>query len=226
MSTITAPVRSPATSSAFGFRAEPDRRAWVEGQGTRRASEPGRYGRRAGRGPRGIGGTGGRRLRRRGPRVPRLAGHAGARSGPRALPLPRDCWKKHFLDIAKGIVRENGKLLSEAKGSLRRGIDGVEYACGIPAQLLGQTLNDVRATSIAVNPRAGRRRGRHPAVQLSGHDPAVDDAGRRGLRQCVHPEAGGEAPLTGTRLVELFAEAGLPAAWSAWSREARKSASG
>src|SRR6476659_8126528 len=79
---------------------------------------------------------------------------AAARAFPgwRATPPPdrarvlfkfRELLEANYLDLARGIVRENGKLLSEAKGSLRRGIDVVEFACGIPSQLMGQTLPDV-----------------------------------------------------------------------------------
>ena len=55
----------------------------------------------------------------------------------------RELLETHYLDLAKGIVRENGKLLSEAKGSVRRGIDVVEFACGIPSMLMCRTLPDV-----------------------------------------------------------------------------------
>src|SRR6202023_4015393 len=41
------------------------------------------------------------------------------------------------------IVRENGKLLSEARGSLRRGLDVVDFVCGVPSQMMGQTLTDI-----------------------------------------------------------------------------------
>ena len=55
----------------------------------------------------------------------------------------RELLEKNFSDVAHSIVRENGKLLSEARGSLRRGLDVVEFACGIPSQLMGQTLTDI-----------------------------------------------------------------------------------
>jgi malonate-semialdehyde dehydrogenase (acetylating) / methylmalonate-semialdehyde dehydrogenase len=41
------------------------------------------------------------------------------------------------------VVRENGKTMSEARGEVRRGIDMIEYACGIPSLLMGRTLPDV-----------------------------------------------------------------------------------
>src|SRR5215469_5284545 len=79
---------------------------------------------------------------------------AAARAFPgwRATPAPerahvlfkfRDLLEKHSSDVAHSIVRENGKLLSEAYGSLRRGLDVVEFAYGISSQLMGQTLTDI-----------------------------------------------------------------------------------
>ena len=65
------------------------------------------------------------------------------RIGPASCSASASCSKQNFDELARLIVRENGKLLSEARGSLRRGIDVVEFACGIPSQLMGQTLPDV-----------------------------------------------------------------------------------
>src|SRR5262249_59693148 len=63
----------------------------------------------------------------------------------RARPLfrYRELLESHYDELARLVVRENGKLLSEAKGSVRRGIDVVEFACGIPSLLMGRTLPDV-----------------------------------------------------------------------------------
>src|SRR5258708_28980844 len=79
---------------------------------------------------------------------------AAARAFPgwRATPAPdrahvlfkfRELLEKNSSDVAHSIVRENGKLLSEARGALRRGLDVVEFACGIPSQMMGQTLTDI-----------------------------------------------------------------------------------
>ncbi|MFZ0870634.1 MAG: CoA-acylating methylmalonate-semialdehyde dehydrogenase [Rhodanobacter sp.] len=38
----------------------------------------------------------------------------------------------HFDELAELITRDNGKLLSDAKGEVIRGIEIVEFACGIP----------------------------------------------------------------------------------------------
>src|SRR6266540_5912708 len=79
---------------------------------------------------------------------------AAARAFPawRATPPPdrarvlfrfRELLEANFDDLARSIVRENGKLLSEARGSLRRGIDVVEFACGMPSLLMGRMLPDI-----------------------------------------------------------------------------------
>src|SRR5581483_11183117 len=49
----------------------------------------------------------------------------------------RELLEKNFAALAGLLVRENGKLISEARGDLRRGIDVVEFACGIQSHLLG-----------------------------------------------------------------------------------------
>ncbi len=53
--------------------------------------------------------------------------------------------EEHFDELAMTVTRENGKTLDESRGSVRRGIENVEHACGIPALMMGQTLEDVAA---------------------------------------------------------------------------------
>src|SRR5256886_10569831 len=53
--------------------------------------------------------------------------------------------EQHFEEIAAMVTRENGKTLDEARGSVRRGIENVEHACGIPTLMMGKTLEDVAA---------------------------------------------------------------------------------
>ena len=53
----------------------------------------------------------------------------------------------HFDELAAIVTRENGKTLDESRGSVRRAIENVEHACGIPTLLLGAALEDV-ATGI------------------------------------------------------------------------------
>ena len=45
--------------------------------------------------------------------------------------------------IARVVSRENGKTHAEAVGELRRGIENVEVACGIPTTMQGYNLEDI-----------------------------------------------------------------------------------
>ncbi len=51
--------------------------------------------------------------------------------------------EKNIDDIAKTITLECGKTLTEAKGELRRAIENVEVACGIPTLMQGTNLEDI-----------------------------------------------------------------------------------
>src|ERR1051326_8720282 len=51
--------------------------------------------------------------------------------------------EEHIDDIARIITMENGKTFSEAKGEMRRAIENVEVACGIPMMMQGYNLEDV-----------------------------------------------------------------------------------
>src|SRR6266567_1536864 len=49
----------------------------------------------------------------------------------------------HQDELARIITMENGKTFAEAKGELRRAIENVEVACGIPMMMQGYNLEDV-----------------------------------------------------------------------------------
>jgi malonate-semialdehyde dehydrogenase (acetylating)/methylmalonate-semialdehyde dehydrogenase len=51
--------------------------------------------------------------------------------------------EEHFEEIARITTTENGKTLAESRGELRRGIENVEVACGIPILMQGYNLEDV-----------------------------------------------------------------------------------
>jgi malonate-semialdehyde dehydrogenase (acetylating)/methylmalonate-semialdehyde dehydrogenase len=46
----------------------------------------------------------------------------------------------HQEELAEILVKEHGKTLAEARGELRRGIENVEVACGIPSMMQSGTL--------------------------------------------------------------------------------------
>ena len=49
----------------------------------------------------------------------------------------------HIDELARVITLENGKTFAEAKAELRRGIENVEVACGIPMMMQGYNLEDI-----------------------------------------------------------------------------------
>lgn len=55
--------------------------------------------------------------------------------------------EEHIDELAKLVTQEHGKTIVDAKGSIQRGIDVVEYACGIPSHLRGAFAEEV-ATEI------------------------------------------------------------------------------
>jgi len=49
----------------------------------------------------------------------------------------------HIDELSRLITLENGKTFVEAKAEIRRGIENVEVACGIPVMMQGYNLEDV-----------------------------------------------------------------------------------
>src|ERR1044072_1907641 len=49
----------------------------------------------------------------------------------------------HLDDFGRVITQENGKTFAEAKAEMRRAIENVEVACGIPMMMQGHVLEDV-----------------------------------------------------------------------------------
>jgi malonate-semialdehyde dehydrogenase (acetylating)/methylmalonate-semialdehyde dehydrogenase len=49
----------------------------------------------------------------------------------------------HFEELARTVTTEHGKTLDEARGSVRRGIECVEVACGAPSLMMGYGLENV-----------------------------------------------------------------------------------
>jgi malonate-semialdehyde dehydrogenase (acetylating)/methylmalonate-semialdehyde dehydrogenase len=55
----------------------------------------------------------------------------------------KDLLQGEYDDIAATIVKENGKTLDEARAELRRAIENVEVACGIPTLMMGDFSEDI-----------------------------------------------------------------------------------
>jgi malonate-semialdehyde dehydrogenase (acetylating) / methylmalonate-semialdehyde dehydrogenase len=53
----------------------------------------------------------------------------------------------HVEELAELIVQEHGKTTAEAIGSVRRGIDCIEHACGAPILMMGRSLPQIAVSS-------------------------------------------------------------------------------
>ncbi|MBE0411577.1 MAG: aldehyde dehydrogenase family protein, partial [Anaerolineales bacterium] len=51
--------------------------------------------------------------------------------------------EENFIELASTITMECGKTLEEAKGEMRRAIENVEVACGIPSLMQGYNSEDI-----------------------------------------------------------------------------------
>jgi malonate-semialdehyde dehydrogenase (acetylating)/methylmalonate-semialdehyde dehydrogenase len=51
--------------------------------------------------------------------------------------------EENFDRLCASISLEHGKTLVEARGSVYRGIENIEYACGAPSLLFGETLENI-----------------------------------------------------------------------------------
>ena len=51
--------------------------------------------------------------------------------------------EQHFEELAALVTREHGKTLAEARAEVNRGIEVVEFACGIPSLIMGDILPNI-----------------------------------------------------------------------------------
>ena len=118
----------------------------------------------------------------------------------------------HFEELAAGIVREHGKTMTEARGDIRRGVEVVEYACGAPELLKGESLQNIAAGIDCMTIRqpvgvcAGICPYNFPALVPMWMFPLALACGNTFI---LKPSE--KVPLTGVRLIELLIEAGMPA---------------
>ena len=55
----------------------------------------------------------------------------------------KEVLEENIDELSRIITTENGKTFAEAKAEIRRGIENVEVACGIPMMMQGHVLEDV-----------------------------------------------------------------------------------
>ena len=120
--------------------------------------------------------------------------------------------EEQFDDLAATVTRENGKTLDEAKGSVRRGIENVEHACGIPTLMMGKTLEDVASGIDCEYVRqplgvfAAITPFNFPAMVPCWFWPYAIATGNTFI---LKPSE--QVPFSPTRIIELAHEAGIPA---------------
>jgi malonate-semialdehyde dehydrogenase (acetylating) / methylmalonate-semialdehyde dehydrogenase len=55
----------------------------------------------------------------------------------------KNLMEEHFEDLARTVTQECGKTLAESRGEMRRAIENVETACGIPLLMQGYNSEDI-----------------------------------------------------------------------------------
>ena len=114
-------------------------------------------------------------------------------------------------DLAKLISKEHGKTLEDAKGSVTRGMEVVEFACGIPHLLKGEFSQDVGPDIDSWNIRqplgicAGITPFNFPAMVPMWMYPIAIACGNSFILKPSEKD-----PSCSIKLAELFSEAGLP----------------
>ena len=63
--------------------------------------------------------------------------------------------EQHIDELADLVSAEHGKTLADAKGSITRGIEVVEFACGIPSRLKGEFSENVGTGDGVLGPTTG-----------------------------------------------------------------------
>ncbi|MGH9416647.1 MAG: CoA-acylating methylmalonate-semialdehyde dehydrogenase [Terriglobales bacterium] len=116
-----------------------------------------------------------------------------------------------FEDLARTITLECGKTLAESRAELRRGIENVEAACGIPLLLQGQSGEDIAA---GIDELMWRQPLGVVAAITPFNFPAMIPlwflpwAIACGNTFVLKPSE--RVPLSAVRLIEVFAATGLP----------------
>ena len=114
-------------------------------------------------------------------------------------------------DLAALITQEHGKTLDDARGEVARGIEVVEYACGLPDLLKGEFSDqvaggiDVHSTRQPLGVFAGITPFNFPAMVPLWMFPMAIAAGNTFILKPSERD-----PSASMLLADLFAEAGLP----------------
>lgn len=124
-------------------------------------------------------------------------------------------FREALLDSREELIRlcttENGKIYSDAAGEVRRGIEVVDFACGMPTLMMGTNLDqisrgiDSELVRFPVGVAAGITPFNFPFMVPLWMYPLAIAAGNTFI---LKPSE--RTPLSAVRMAELLAEAGLP----------------
>ena len=118
----------------------------------------------------------------------------------------------HALELAAILTSENGKTADDARAEVRRAIQMVEVACGMPSLMMGDSLNDVahgidcKTIRQPIGVCAGITPFNFPAMVPMWMLPFAVACGNAFV---LKPSE--KVPLTPTRAIELLDQAGVPA---------------
>jgi malonate-semialdehyde dehydrogenase (acetylating)/methylmalonate-semialdehyde dehydrogenase len=123
----------------------------------------------------------------------------------------RELVDRYREDLARLLTLEHGKVLSDAMGEVSRGLENIEFACGIPSLLKGDyseaasTGVDVYSIRQPLGVVAGITPFNFPAMVPMWMYPNAIACGNSFI---LKPSE--KNPSSGLRAVELLIEAGLP----------------
>ncbi len=129
----------------------------------------------------------------------------------RILSKYKNLIEENIDELASIVSQEHGKTLADAKGSVTRGLEVVEFACGIPHLLKGEFSQNVGTNIDSWSVRqplgvcAGITPFNFPAMVPMWMYPIAIACGNSFILKPSEKD-----PSCSIRLAELFSEAGLP----------------
>src|SRR5262249_7510904 len=124
----------------------------------------------------------------------------------------RDLVERHKKELAEILTREHGKVLADAMGEVNRGLEVVEFACGVPQLLKGEFSENVSTDVDSFSIRqplgvvAGITPFNFPAMVPMWMYPIAIACGNTFILKPSEKD-----PSAANFCAQLLAEAGLPA---------------
>ena len=123
----------------------------------------------------------------------------------------RHLLERNAEDVARICTREHGKTLAESRASVQRGVEMIEFACGLPSLLVGDSLANLA-------PEVDCETVRHPLGVVAGitpfNFPAMVPLWMYPIAltcgNCFVLKPSERVPLSSIRIAELLMAAGLP----------------